>query len=55
MFPPKLKTAEKRQRLTLKSVDLYNQALLQGDLVVPNGPFYLLDMHHLTAGGTPLQ
>ncbi len=51
VYPPKLKTEEKRLHLTLESVDLYNRAIQDAGLLVPDGALYLVDMHHLTQGG----
>ncbi len=53
VYPPKLKTEEKRLHLTLESVDLYNRAIQDAGLLVPDGALYLVDMHHLTQGGWP--
>lgn len=50
IYPPKLKTEEKRLRLTLANLDLYNRAIAKSNLLVPEGLFYLLDIHHLTSG-----
>ena len=51
VYPPKLKTEEKRLHLTLEAVDLYNRAIQGAGLLVPDGALYLVDMHHLTQGG----
>lgn len=51
VYPPKLKTEEKRLHLTLENVDLYNRAIQDAGLLVPDGALYLVDMHHLTQGG----
>ena len=48
VYPPKLKTEEKRTWLTPLRVDLYNKGIAQGGVLVPTGPFQLLDIHHLT-------
>lgn len=53
VYPPKLKTEEKRLHLTLENVDLYNRAIQDAGLLVPDGALYLVDMHHLTQGGRP--
>ncbi|CAL5218696.1 g407 [Coccomyxa viridis] len=53
VYPPKLKTEEKRLHLTLESVDLYNRAIQDAGLLVPDGALYLVDMHHLTQGCGP--
>lgn len=53
VYPPKLKTEEKRQRLTLQNVDLYNQRIKDSHMIQPEGPFDLIDMHHLTQGRHP--
>ena len=50
IFPPKLKTDEKKQALTLQRVDEYNQCILDSHMLLPAGPFGLIDMHHLTRG-----
>ncbi len=50
VFPPKLKTDEKKQALTLQRVDEYNQCILDSHMLLPAGPFGLVDMHHLTRG-----
>ena len=50
VFPPKLKTDEKKQALTLQRVDEYNQCILDSHMLLPAGPFSLVDMHHLTRG-----
>ena len=50
VFPPKLKTDEKKQALTLQHVDEYNQCILDSHMLMPAGPFGLIDMHHLTRG-----
>lgn len=48
--PPKLKTEEKRERLTLRNVDEYNQQIQSSHMLQPDGPFDLIDMHQLTQG-----
>ena len=50
VYPPKLKTEEKRQALTLQNVDKYNQRIKDSHMIQPDGPFDLIDMHHLTQG-----
>ena len=50
VYPPKFKTEEKRAHMTLGEVDAYNRAILNSSILVPAGPFHLLDMHHLTQG-----
>lgn len=50
IYPPKLKTEEKRQRLTLANLDLYNRAIAESNVLVPEGLFYLVDIHQLTSG-----
>lgn len=50
VFPPKLKTDEKKQALTLQRVDEYNQCILDSHMLMPAGPFGLVDMHSLTKG-----
>lgn len=50
VYPPKLRSEEKRQRMTYANVDAYNSALAASGLLVPHGPMYLLDVHHLTQG-----
>ena len=50
VFPPKLRAEDKRQKMTLRNVDAYNRAVADSNLLVPNGPMYLLDIHHLTQG-----
>ena len=50
VFPPKLKTDEKKQALTLQRVDEYNQCIWDSHMLMPAGPFGLVDMHHLTRG-----
>ena len=50
VYPPKLKTEEKRLHLTLEAVDLYNRAIQDAGLLVPEGALYLVDLHHLTQG-----
>ena len=55
VYPPKLKTEEKRLHLTLNAVDLYNRAIQDSGLLVPDGGLYLVDLHHLTQGARPKQ
>lgn len=50
VYPPKLKTEEKRQHLTLANVDKYNKVMNESHILVPDGSLYLIDMHHLTQG-----
>lgn len=50
VYPAKLKSEEKRQALTLQRVDEYNQCIRDSHILLPNGPFSLIDMHHLTKG-----
>jgi hypothetical protein len=50
VYPPKLKTEEKRAHLTLANVDKYNKALNDSGILVPEGALYLVDVHHLTQG-----
>ena len=50
VYPPKLKTEEKRARLTLANVDKYNKALNDSGVLVPEGALYLIDVHNLTQG-----
>ena len=50
VYPPKLRTDEKRSTMTLENVDAYNSAIAESNLLVPGGPCYLLDVHHLTQG-----
>lgn len=50
VYPPKLKTEEKRLHLTLDNVDLYNRGIQDAGLLVPDGNLYLVDLHHLTQG-----
>ena len=50
VYPPKLKTEEKRQHLTLANVDKYNRVMNDSHILVPDGSLYLVDMHHLTQG-----
>ncbi len=54
VYPPKLKTEEKRMHLTYDNVDKYNEAISRSGLLVPKGPCYLIDLHHLTQGVLPL-
>ena len=55
VYPPKLKTEEKRLHLTLNAVDLYNRAIQDSGLLVPDGGLYLVDLQHLTQGARPKQ
>ena len=50
VYPAKLKSEEKRQALTLQRVDEYNQCIQDSHILLPDGPFSLVDMHHLTKG-----
>lgn len=50
VYPAKLKSEEKRQALTLQRVDEYNQCIHDSHVLLPDGPFSLIDMHHLTKG-----
>lgn len=50
VYPAKLKSEEKRQALTLRRVDEYNQCIQDSHTLLPEGPFSLIDMHHLTQG-----
>ena len=50
VFPPKLKSDEKRQMLTLQQVSKYNHGLINSKLLLPGGLFSLIDMHRLTKG-----
>ena len=50
VYPPKLKTEDKRLHLTLANVDAYNRAINDSGVLVPGGPLYLIDVHHLTQG-----
>ena len=50
VYPPKLKTEDKRKHLTYQNVDLYNEAIQGSGLLVPDGALYLVDLHHLTQG-----
>lgn len=50
VYPAKLKTEEKRQALTLRRVDEYNQCIQGSRILLPDGPFSLIDMHRLTQG-----
>lgn len=50
VYPAKLKSEEKRQALTLQRVDEYNQCIQDSQVLLPDGPFSLIDMHHLTKG-----
>lgn len=53
VYPAKLKTEEKRQALTLRRVDEYNQCIQGSRILLPDGPFSLIDMHRLTQGCGP--
>ena len=50
VYPAKLKSEEKRQALTLQRVDEYNQCIQDSHILLPHGPFSLIDMHQLTKG-----
>ena len=50
VFPPKLKTEEKRVHLTPANVDAYNHAMAKSGVLSPSGPFHLVDIHSLTRG-----
>ena len=50
VYPPRLKTDEKREHLTLASVDAYNEAVAESGILSPKGPVYLIDIHRLTLG-----
>ena len=50
VYPPKLKTADKREHLTPARVDAYNQAIADSAVLSPDGPFHLIDIHSLTQG-----
>lgn len=50
VYPPKLRSEEKRQKMTYQNVDAYNLVLATSGIFVPHGPMYLLDIHHLTQG-----
>ena len=50
VFPPKLKTEEKRQHLTPAGVDAYNLAIATRAVLAPSGPLHLVDIHGLTHG-----
>ncbi|KAK9784750.1 hypothetical protein WJX73_000604 [Symbiochloris irregularis] len=53
VYPPRLRTEEKRQHLTLPMVDAYNQAIAASGILAPPGTMTLIDMHHLTQGCGP--
>ena len=50
VFPPKLKSDEKKEMLTPQRVNEYNQCIQDSKILMPDGPFSLIDMHHLTEG-----
>lgn len=50
VYPPKLKTEEKRVHLTPANVDAYNLAMAKSGVLSPSGPFHLVDIHSLTRG-----
>ncbi|KAK9808799.1 hypothetical protein WJX72_003900 [[Myrmecia] bisecta] len=50
MLHIRLKTADKQQHLTQDSVDGYNSAIINSQILLPDGPFFLLDMHRLSQG-----
>ena len=50
IHPPKLKSEQKRQRLTIQSVAAYNEAIASSGILAPIGPLHLVDIHHLTRG-----
>lgn len=50
VYPPKLKTEEKRVHLTPANVDAYNLAMAKSGVFSPSGPFHLVDIHSLTRG-----
>ena len=50
VYPPKLKTEDKRLHLTLPNVDKYNNVINESGILVPDGSLYLIDLHHLTQG-----
>lgn len=51
VYPPRLRTEEKRQHLTPPAVDAYNRVINSSGILSPEGPLHLIDMHHLTQGG----
>ncbi|KAK9825359.1 hypothetical protein WJX81_003344 [Elliptochloris bilobata] len=53
VYPPKLKTEDKREHLTPARVDAYNLAIANNDVLYPSGPFHMLDIHRLTQGCGP--
>lgn len=55
VFPPKLKSDEKKEMLTLQRVNDYNQCIQDSKILMPDGPFSLIDMHHLTEGNESSQ
>jgi len=54
VYPPKLKTEEKRQHLTPAGVDAYNLAIATRAVLAPAGPLHLVDIHGLTHGARAL-
>lgn len=50
VYPPRLKTDEKRQHLTLALVDAYNEIIGDSGILAPAGPVFLIDVHRLTKG-----
>ena len=50
VYPPKLKTEDKREHLTPACVDAYNHAIANSAVLSPDGPFHLIDIHSLTQG-----
>ena len=53
VYPPKLKTEDKREHLTPARVDAYNRAIANSAILSPDGPFHLIDIHGLTQGALP--
>lgn len=53
VYPPRLKTDEKRQHLTLALVDAYNEIIGDSGILAPAGPVFLIDVHRLTKGCGP--
>lgn len=53
VYPPKLKTEDKREHLTPARVDAYNYAIANSAVLSPDGPFHLIDIHSLTRGALP--
>ena len=54
VYPPKLKTEDKREHLTPARVDAYNSAIANSAVLSPDGPFHLIDIHSLTQGALPV-